>query len=206
MDADTDPHAGEAVDAVPLHQVPEAWTPAPEGYSLNLGAQYIPMPIRGPDGRIWPTKFTKVEYTDDPTVHGFRAGSPTPYSDHLYATPFFDMCQCPRYVNSDLFFLSVRYPYREEVDQGIRTLGDQTVQAEVRRFRGIEHHIAQLRSDLVDLEHHIGMKQMERDQCICRLEEADTLQRIHEANNQNIQGAHIRVVELIKDMQCGHSS
>ena len=64
----------------------------------NLGAQYVPMPIRGPDGRIWPAKFTKVEFTDDPTVHGFRAGSPTPYSDHLYATPFFDLRQRPRYA------------------------------------------------------------------------------------------------------------
>jgi hypothetical protein len=39
------------------------------------------MPIRGPDGRIWLAKFTKVEFSDDPTVHGFRTGSPTPYSD-----------------------------------------------------------------------------------------------------------------------------
>jgi hypothetical protein len=178
----------------------------PEGYSLNLGAQYVPMPIRGPDGCIWPTKFTKVEYTDNPTVHSFRAGSPTPYSDHLYATPFFNMHQCPRYVNSDLFFLSVRYPYCEEVDQGIRMLGNQMVQAKVCQFRGIEHHITQLRVDLVDLEHCISTKQMERDQCIRRLEEVDTLQRIHEANNQNIAGAHVQVVKLIKDMQCGRSS
>jgi hypothetical protein len=206
VDADADPDSGEVVDLVLLHQVPEAWTPAPEGYSLNLGVQYVPMPIWGPDGHIWLAKFTRVEYTDDPTVHSFRAGSPMPYSDHLYATPFFNLHQCPRYVNSDLFFLSMRYPYHDEVDLGIRALRDQTVMAEVRRYRGHEHHITQMCVDLTDLEHHIGTRQMERDQCIQHLEEVDTLQRIHEANNQNIAGTRVRVVELIEDMQRGRSS
>jgi hypothetical protein len=91
VDADTDPDSGKKADKECISQVPEVWTPAPEGYSYNLVDQFVPMPIRGPDGHIWPAKFTRVEYTDNPTVHGFWAGSPTPYSDHLYASPFFDL-------------------------------------------------------------------------------------------------------------------
>jgi hypothetical protein len=91
VDANTDTVPGQEADVECLLQVSGTWTLAPEGYAYNLGVQYVPMPIRGPDGRIWPAQFTKVEFTDDPTVHGFRAGSPTPYSDHLYATPFFDL-------------------------------------------------------------------------------------------------------------------
>jgi hypothetical protein len=84
VDADADTHSGQEADTERLCQVSGTWTPPPDGYSYNIGDQYIPMPIRGPNGRIWPAKFTKVEYTDNPTVHGFRAGSPTPYSNHLY--------------------------------------------------------------------------------------------------------------------------
>jgi hypothetical protein len=44
------------------------------------------------------------------------------------------------------------------------------------------------------------------DQCICQLEQADALQHIHKANNQNIAGAQVHVVELLEDLECGHSS
>jgi hypothetical protein len=206
VDADPDTLKGQESDAERLLQVSGTWTPAPEGYAYNLGAQYVPMPIRGPDGRIWPARFTKVEFTDNPTVHGFHAGSPTPYSDHLYATPFFDLRQRPRYAVADVWFLSTRYPYRDEVDQGIKALSDLTTQAEVRRYRGLEYQLNQLQNELIELENRIGTRQMEKDQCIRRLEQADVLQRIHEANNRNISGARVRVVELLQDLERGRSS
>jgi hypothetical protein len=189
-----------------LLQVSGTWTPAPEGYTYNLGDQYVPMPIQGPDGRIWPAKFTKVEYTDNPTVHGFCAGSPTPYSDHLYATPFFDLCQRPQYSIADMWFLSTRYPYWDEVDLGIKALRDQTIQAEVCWYHGHEYHLNCLQNELIELENRIGTRQMEKDQCIHRLEQVDTLRRIHEANDRNIAGTRVRVVELIQDLEHGCSS
>jgi hypothetical protein len=206
VDADPDTLPGQEPDAERLLQVSGTWTPAPEGYAYNLGAQYVPMPIQGPDGRIWPVQFTKVEFTNNPTVHGFRAGSPTPYSDHLYATPFFDLRQRPQYAVADIWFLSTRYPYRDEVDLGLKALGDQTVQAEVCRYRGHEYHLNRLQNELIELENRIGTRQMEKDQCIRRLEQADALQRIHKANNKNIAGARVRVVELLQDLEHGCSS
>jgi hypothetical protein len=206
VDADSDTLPGQEADTEGLLQVSGTWTPVPEGYAYNLGAQYVPMPIRGPDGRIWPAQFTKVEFTDNPTVHSFRAGSPTPYSDHLYATPFFDLRQRPRYAIADVWFLSTRYPYWDEVDLGIKALGDQTVQAEVHRYRGHKYHLNRLQNKLIELENRIGTHQMEKDQCIRQLEQADVLQHIHEANNKNISGARVRVVELIQDLERGCSS
>jgi hypothetical protein len=206
VDANADTISGQESDAERLLQVSGTWTPAPEGYAYNLGVQHVPMPIRGPGGRIWPAQFTKVEFTDNPTVHGFRTGSPTPYSDHLYTTPFFDLRQRPRYAVADMWFLSTRYPYRDEVDLGLKALGDLTVQAEVCRYRGHEYHLNRLQNELIKLENRIGTRQMEKDQCIRRLEQADALQRIHEANNQNITGARVRVVELLQDLERGRSS
>jgi hypothetical protein len=92
------------------------------------------------------------------------------------------------------------------VDLGIKALSDQTVQAEVCRYRGHEYHLNHLQNELIELENRIGTRQMEKDQCIRRLEQADVLQRIHEANNQDISGARVRVVELIQDLEHGHSS
>jgi hypothetical protein len=131
---------------------------------------------------------------------------PHSYSDHLYATPFFDLRQRPRYAVADVWFLSTRYPYRGEVDLGIKALGDLTVQAEVRRYRGLEYQLNQLQNELIELENRIGSRQMEKDQCIRRMEQADVLQRIHEANNKNISGAQVRVVELLQDLERGRSS
>jgi hypothetical protein len=166
VDANPDTLPGQEADAERLLQVSGSWTPVPEGYAYNLGMQYMPMPIRGPDGRIWLAQFTKVEFSDNPTVHGFHASSPTPYSDHLYTTPFFDLCQRPRYTVADVWFLSTRYPYRDEVDLGIKALGDQTVQAEVRQYRGHKYHLNRLQNELIELENWIGTRQMEKDQCI----------------------------------------
>jgi cobyrinic acid a,c-diamide synthase len=105
-----------------------------------------------------------------------------------------------------MWFLSTRYPYRDEVDLGIKALGDQTVQAEVRRYRGHEYHLNRLQNELIELENQIGTHQMEKDQCIRRLEQADALQHIHKANNKNIAGAQVQVVELIQDLERGCSS
>jgi hypothetical protein len=205
VDADTDTVPGQEADTERILQVSGTWTPAPKGYTYNLSVQFVPMPIRGPDGRIWLAQFTKVEFSNNPTVHSFRACSPTPYSDHLYATPFFNLRQRLHYAVADMWFLSTRYPYRDEVDLGIKALGDQTVQAEVRRYRGHEYHLNRLQNKLIELENRIGTCQMEKDQCIWRLEQADVLQRIHKANNQNISGAQVRVVELIQDLERGCS-
>jgi hypothetical protein len=150
--ADTDTDRRTEVDEEDDAPVREAWTPPPEGYHYNLGNFYVPMHIKGPDGRLWPAKFTKVEYTDDPCVCGYRAGSPTPYSDHLYAEPYFDLYRRPRYSKADLWFLSHRYPYRDEVDLGFHALKDQTVKAEVRHYRGLEAKLSNLLYDLQQLE------------------------------------------------------
>jgi hypothetical protein len=74
------------------------------------------------------------------------------------------------------------------------------------RYRGHEYHLSRLQNELIELENRISTRQMEKDQCIRRLEQADVLQRIHEANNQNISGAQVRVVELIQDLERGRSS
>jgi hypothetical protein len=154
--ADTDTDRRTEIDEEDVAPIREAWTPPPEGYHYNLGDQYVPMHIKGPDGRLWPAKFTKVEYTDNPRVCGYRAGSPTPYSDYLYAEPYFDLYHCPRYSKADLWFLSHRYPYRDEVDLGFQALKDYTIKAEVRRYRGLEAKLSNLLYDLQQLEERLG--------------------------------------------------
>jgi hypothetical protein len=164
------------------------------------------MHIKGPDGRLWPAKFTKVEYTDNPQVCGYRAGSPTPYSDYLYAEPYFDLYCRPRYSKADLWFLSHRYPYCDEVDLGFHALKDQTIKAEVRHYRGLDAKLSNLLYDLQQLEERLGQTQMEKDQCVRRLEQANTLERMAEANSRGIVEARGRVAELLQDLERGHST
>jgi hypothetical protein len=112
----------------------------------------------------------------------------------------------PRYSKADLWFLSHRYPYRDEVDLGFHALKDQTVKAEVRRYRGLDARISNLLYDLQQLEERLGLTQMEKDQCVRRLEQANTLERMAEANGRNIAEARGRVTELLQDMERGRST
>jgi hypothetical protein len=194
------------IDEEDVPSVREAWTPPPEGYHYNLGNQYVPMHIKGPDGRLWPAKFTKVEYTDNPRVCRYRAGSPTPYSNYLFAEPYFNLYHRPHYSKADLWFLSHCYPYRDEVDLSFHTLKDQTIKAEVRRYRGLDAKIVNLFYDLQQLEECLGQTQMEKDQCVRHLEQANTLERMAEANSRDITEARGRVAKLLQDMECGHST
>jgi hypothetical protein len=149
--ANTDTNGRTETDEEDAAPVREAWTPPPEGYSYNLGDYYVPMHIKGPDGHLWPAKFTRVEYTDNLRVCGYCAGSPTPYSDYLYAEPYFDLYRHPRYSKADLWFLSHRYPYRNEVDLGFHALKDHTIKAEVRHYRGLDAKLTNLLYDLQQL-------------------------------------------------------
>jgi hypothetical protein len=105
-----------------------------------------------------------------------------------------------------MWFLDTHYPYRDEVDLGIKALKDQTIQAEVCQYWGHQYHLDHLHQEPTNLENWIDTWQMERDQCVHHLEQADALQKIHKANNQNILGARVCVVELLEDLECGHSS
>jgi hypothetical protein len=204
--ADTDTDRRGEIDKEDVSTVQEAWTPPPEGYWYNLGDYYIPMHIKGPDSHLWPAKFTKVEYTNNPHVCGYCAGSPTPYSNHLYAEPYFDLHQRPHYSKADLWFLSHHYPFHNEVDLGLITLKDQMVKAEVWRYQGLDVKITNLLYDLQQVEEQLEQAQMEKDQCVQRLEQANTLERMAEANQRNIAGVQGRVVELLQDMECGCST
>jgi hypothetical protein len=100
--------------------------------------------------------------------------------------PYFDLYHRPRYSKADLWFLSHRYLYRDEVDLGFHALKDQTVKAEVRCYRGLDVKIANLLYDLQQVEERVGQAQMERDQCVRQLEQANTLERMAEANSRGI--------------------
>jgi hypothetical protein len=164
------------------------------------------MHIKGPDGRLWPAKFTKVEYTDNPRVCGYRAGSPTPYSDYLYAEPYFDLYTVlvtQRRTCGSLVIV-------------IRTVTKWTWVSMLSRIKpskqrydgteGLDARISNLLYDLQQLEERLGLTQMEKDQCVRRLEQANTLERMAEANGRHIAEARGRVAELLQDMERGRST
>jgi septal ring factor EnvC (AmiA/AmiB activator) len=106
----------------------------------------------------------------------------------------------------DLWFLSHRYPYHDEVDLGFHALKDQTIKAEVWRYRGLDAKLNNLLYDLQQVEEHLGQVQMEKDQCVRRLEQANTLERMAEANEGGITEARGQVTELLQDMERGCST
>ena len=104
---DTDPcsDGGPHADTLSLWDSYGNPTPPPVGYHVNWGANYVPFFIRDSSGILWPAKYTRVDMNDDPHVSGFRAGSPTPYSERLIAQAQPDLDVLPKYKKPDLEFL-----------------------------------------------------------------------------------------------------
>src|ERR1700677_653226 len=111
-------------------------TPPPPGFYRKRGHHHVPCHIRSESGRRWPAQFTRVDMTDNPHVHGYWAGSPMEYKIELHAQGVEYLDEIPVYGRNLLFLLDTHHPRRDLVDDVLRIDGDQSLRAEVRRYRG----------------------------------------------------------------------
>lgn len=132
---------------------------------------------------------------DDPHVSGFRAGSPTPYSERLIAQAQPDLDVLPKYKKPDLEFFSVRYPYREQVDEALRWEADHSLRAEVRRYRGALANIHKIESGIDELNSLLFNAHQVRNGAVRRLEQANALERLTHANGQQLKELVAQIVE-----------
>ena len=157
-------------------------TPPPPGFNVNWGNNYIPYHIKDAEGTMWPAKYTRRLYGDDPYVEGLRAGSPTVYRQRLVALANAEREHLPRYQAPDLAFFSVQYPYRQEVDAAILWEGDIGLEAEIRRYRGLEMLIRRKQAEIHIAEEELYGAMRERAGTVRRLEGADAFDRLCAAN------------------------
>ena len=161
---------------VPLHK---AW----QKYAKKCyggGAVPFQFYIRSESGRRWPAQFTHVDMTDNPHIHGYRAGSPTEYKIELHAQGVDYLDEIPTYGRNLLFLLDTRHPRHDLVDDVLMIDGDQTLRAEVRRYRGLVTKRRRLLLDMQEIDGELSKSKLEQDWSVRRLREADVMGRLEQ--------------------------
>ena len=116
--------------------------------------------------------------TADPVVHGVCRGSNKTFVKPLYATASYDLTTRPHYLDEDLFVFGEAR--RQSTDLALKAEGDESLRAEVQRFRALEHEVARVQVRLRELEDMLGQMLGARHGTIRRLEMADAVNRIKE--------------------------
>ena len=114
----------------------------------------------------------------DPHVIGRVQGSSTDYGAPLYAWPDYDVLERPRYGTDDVWHLRWGVDDAAIFDASLDFLGDRTLTAEIHRFRELGCIIAELDADIAWLENRKWEAGCIQEVSICRLESANTLDRL----------------------------
>ena len=117
----------------------------------------------------------------DPRVIGRVRGSNEDYGAPLYAQPDYDMLEHPRYGTDDVWRLRWGADDTAIFDASLTFLGDQTLTAEIHRFRESGCIITELDTDIAWLENWKWEVGCIQEASIRRLESANALDRLDQA-------------------------
>ena len=122
----------------------------------------------------------------NPIVLGVIDESDLVYPQPLYAAPTYSMHQRPVYSHYQLTHLESQHEDKWIVDRCIRDLHDDTLKAEVHRYRTLVDEQKRVEARIVELERAFGQVNTAKLGCIRRLEMADGLGRIEEQRGSMI--------------------
>jgi len=151
----------------------------PPGFHLNMGPRYIPCPIRT-NGVTRQAKYVQVIMGPNPLVLGVIDESDLVYPRPLYATPFLTFARRPIYPQEDLDVLTEGHADQSIVDRCARDLGDESVIAEIHRFRVLTQEGERIEARIIELEKAFGDVQALKLGSIRRMEMADVTARLEE--------------------------
>jgi len=157
------------------HGPPVNWRlNAPPGFHLNAGPWYIPCPIRI-RGVTRQAKYIQVIMGPNPMVLGVIDKSDLVYPRPLYATPFLTFARHPIYPQEDLDVLTAEHTDHAIVDRCARDLGDESVVAEIHRFRILTQEGDHIEVQIIELEKAFGEVQALKLGSIRCMEMADVM-------------------------------
>jgi hypothetical protein len=124
-------------------------SPTPEGFDRNHGRHYVPFHIPTADGRRMMTaKWVHVCMGVNPTVEGCANKGGVVYLGEVHARPEYDRGATPDYTHQQLHHFRGDYTRRHEVDEVLEHIGDQSLIAEVVRYRGTQDAMKRLQQEI----------------------------------------------------------
>jgi hypothetical protein len=135
------------------HTTDHSLSPTPDSFVRNRGQNYVPLRIPTTNGRgIAVAKWVKVRMGVNPTAWGCMYKGGVVYQGDVHAAPDHDHSPTPDYTNEQLLRICSNYRLRHEVDEALIQIGDQSLTAEVARYRGTMDGIQRIQKEIRDKE------------------------------------------------------
>ena len=133
-----------------------------------------------------PAKYIKLEYSEDPLIHGMIDGDPHQYVESLQATPFPSAGPLCTYMSSQLELFEEDHDLRPEVDSAVYHLYDKTVMAEVECYQVNKKKLKREYEELQQIQHDIWKRELMIGGCTRHMAGAQVYQRIEVVNRARL--------------------
>jgi hypothetical protein len=156
-------------------------SPTPDSFVRNCGQNYIPLRIPTTNGRgVVTAKWVKVRMGLNPVVWGCMYKGGVVYQGDVHTAPDHDHGPTPDYTNEQLLRLCSDYRLRHEVDEALVQISDQSLTAEVARYRTTMDGIQRIQKEICEKEDELYCLANTNRKSVRRLAEAHALARIAE--------------------------
>jgi hypothetical protein len=177
-------------------------SPTPDGFVCNRRQNYIPLRIPTTNGRgVAIAKWIKVRMGVNPVVWGCMYKGGVVYQGDVHAAPDHDHSPTPDYTNEQLLRICSDYRLRHEVDEALVQIGDQSLTAEVARYRTTMDGIQQIQKEIQEKEDELYCLANTNCKSVRRLATVHALVRITE--EEMISNRLMVITPWV--MECGRS-
>jgi hypothetical protein len=178
-------------------------SPTPDGFVHNRGQNYVPFRIPTTNGHgVVMAKWVKVRMGLSPVVWGCMYKGGVVYQGDVHAAPDHDHGPTPDYTNEQLLRLHSDYRLRHEVNKALMQIGDQSLAAEVVRYRSMMDGIQRIQREIREKEDELYCLANTNRKSVGRLAAAHALVRI--AEEEMISNGLMVITPWV--MECGRSS
>ena len=161
--------------------VPEDRALPPQGFEHNRGTAYVPFNIHDNYGREVPARFiqTHMQGPNPYAIGRMMNGGGDSFRGEIHAAPVHDVNHAAEPLTTPmLHMLGADYPAEDWIDSALRRVNDQSLTAEVVRFRHFQPRIDRQREQVRLMERRLELMELEQNLCEWRLREAHAVRRI----------------------------
>jgi hypothetical protein len=138
-----------------------------QGFEENIGRQYVPIRIPGVSGEETPARFIKVHMTDNPYVEACMSPFTAVYRGEIHAIAEVDNDEGAEELSYEILkILEDDFQDAHHVDAALDRIPDLSLEAEVRRWRGLKKRIKGVSEQIRQLEDRLYSLGV--DQWLCR--------------------------------------
>jgi hypothetical protein len=149
-------------------------SPPSQGYEYNRGATYIPFNILSEQGVETPARYIKVHLdVPNPFAEARMSMRGPVYHSEIHAASVNDTeTPAVELTAERIRIIGDDYRYQAVVDEAVDRIGDRSLKAEVRRYRGLKVKVATLQERIRRIEDELFAVQMDQQANHERLQDA----------------------------------